>query len=63
MRVYGLVMKHRFAKEWDKDRLGGSEWSTSRQVVESRLATKNEETLAESGELIWEIVEIKVDKA
>lgn len=61
MIVHGLVMKHRFAKEWDKDRLGGSEWSTNRQVVESRLVTKNEETLAESGELIWEIVEIKVD--
>ena len=29
--------------------------------MEDRLISKNEETLAESGELIWEIVEIEVD--
>lgn len=61
MVVYGLIMKHTFCKEWDKDRLGDSEWSTDRKKMEDRLISKNEETLAESGELIWEIVEIEVD--
>ena len=54
-------MKHTFCKEWDKDRLGDSEWSTDRKKMEDRLISKNEETLAESGELIWEIMEIEVD--
>ena len=55
-------MKHKFCKEWDKNRLDGTEWNTDKQLIEQRLVAKNEETLAETGELVWEIVEIEVEQ-
>lgn len=62
MVVYGLVMKHTFCKEWDKNRFDRAEWNTDKQLIEQRLVAKNAETLAETGELIWEIVEIEVEQ-
>jgi len=55
-------MKHTFCKEWDKNRFDRAEWKTDKQLIEQRLVAKNAETLAETGELIWEIVEIEVEQ-
>jgi hypothetical protein len=57
--MYAVVLKHRYAKEWDLDRIETMTIFNDESQAKTSLIESNAQSIAKNGEEIYEIKEIK----
>lgn len=62
MECYAVALKHRYAKEWDLDRIDTMIIFASKETAIKHLQDTNAKTIAEKGEETHEVVKITVNQ-